>query len=104
MAHAPKPTLTDPRRKRIYYQCWRRGMREMDMILGSFADTHLADLPEETLSELEHLLDVPDQQFYRWICGVEDVPAAYRTPLYERIADVKDLPDLWAAPDADGTQ
>ena len=34
--------LPDPRRKRLLFRSWHRGMREADLILGSFAEQHLA--------------------------------------------------------------
>ncbi|MBV9585986.1 MAG: succinate dehydrogenase assembly factor 2, partial [Alphaproteobacteria bacterium] len=32
----------DIRRKRLLYRAWHRGTREADLILGSFAEAHLA--------------------------------------------------------------
>ena len=92
----PIPQFTDPRRKRLYYQCWHRGMREMDMILGSFANQHLASLTDAQLEVLEALLSVPDQLFYRWVTGAEEVPAEYQSSVYSLVADVSRLPELWA--------
>ena len=65
------------------------------MILGHFANTHLADLPEDDLTDLEILLTVPDQALYRWVCGTEPVPEQYQTRVWDLIADVSDLPSLW---------
>ena len=31
----------DPRRKKILFRAWHRGMREMDLIMGRFAEERL---------------------------------------------------------------
>ncbi|WP_353620643.1 succinate dehydrogenase assembly factor 2 [Paracoccus sediminicola] len=46
---------------------WRRGMKEMDLILGPFADSQLANLPPEMLERYEAMLNENDQDLYRWI-------------------------------------
>ena len=46
----------DDRRKRLLFRCWHRGTREMDLILGRFADAEIAGLADEELSQLEHLI------------------------------------------------
>jgi antitoxin CptB len=79
----------DARRRRLLFRCWHRGIREMDLVLGRFADTRLATLSEADLAELERWLDVPDQQIFAWVNGMEPVPANYDTPLFRRLRDVQ---------------
>lgn len=55
------------RLKRLHMRSWRRGMKEMDMILGPYADGPLASLNEGELAVYETLLDENDQLLYRWI-------------------------------------
>lgn len=57
----------DIRLKRLHMRSWRRGMKEMDMILGPFADGPLAKLGEDELAVYEIMLDENDQLLYRWI-------------------------------------
>ena len=52
----------DPRRRRILFRARRRGLREMDVALGAFADAHLETLAEPQLAEVEAWLDLPDPQ------------------------------------------
>ena len=47
------------RRKRLLFRCWHRGTREMDLILGRFADADIADLSESEVDELERLVELP---------------------------------------------
>lgn len=46
----------DPRRRRILFRAWHRGIREMDLILGQFAEAELATLSEAELDELEAIM------------------------------------------------
>ncbi len=69
----------DDHRKKLRFRAWRRGFREIDLILGPFADAKLASLTEAQLAEFERLLDAPDQEAYAWIVGAEPTPAEYAT-------------------------
>jgi antitoxin CptB len=64
-------THEDPgvRLKRLRYRAHHRGMKEVDLILGPFADAHLANLSHAELEAFEQLLDIPDQQIYAWVAG-----------------------------------
>ena len=75
----------DDRRKRLLFRCWHRGTREMDLILGRFADTEIASLKDDELAQLEHLIEVPDPDLYAALSG--DVPLApeYASSLFDRI-------------------
>ena len=64
----------DGRRRRLLFRCRHRGIREMDLVLGRFADSELAGLSERELGELERWLDIPDQQIFAWVNGAEPAP------------------------------
>lgn len=70
----------DDRRKRIRFRAWRRGFREIDLILGAFADAHLEGLDEAGLAEFERLLEQPDQDVYGWIVGAIRTPPEFDGP------------------------
>ncbi len=56
------------------------------MILGRFADATIADLTDQELGELEHLIEVPDPDLYAALTGDKVLPAEYATAaLYARI-------------------
>ncbi|HYE00700.1 MAG TPA: succinate dehydrogenase assembly factor 2 [Alphaproteobacteria bacterium] len=55
------------RRKRLQFRSWHRGTREMDLILGPFADRHLADFDEGRLDRYQALLEEPEPDVYDWI-------------------------------------
>lgn len=77
----------DPRRRRNLVRSWRRGIREMDLVLGGFADAYLASLTDEELDTYEALLEVADVTLLNWFTGAEEVPAEYNTELFGRIRD-----------------
>jgi antitoxin CptB len=76
----------DERRRRILFRAWRRGLREMDLVMGRFADAHLPTMSEEDLAEFERLLDVPDTQALAWITGGEHPPQEFDTALFARLS------------------
>jgi antitoxin CptB len=64
----------DMRRKRLLYRAWHRGTREMDLIVGRFADANVATLPDSELDEFERLIDVPDPDLYAALTGARPMP------------------------------
>lgn len=75
----------DPRRRKILFRAWHRGMREMDLILGSFADDEIATLTEAELDALDELMNENDQDLFKWIVGEVPVPAKKDRPIFRRI-------------------
>jgi antitoxin CptB len=76
----------DLRRRRIKIRAWRRGMREMDILLGSFVDAKIDALDAGEIRELEELMDLPDDDVFRWLSGSEPAPPERDTPLFRKIA------------------
>ncbi|MGL3605345.1 succinate dehydrogenase assembly factor 2 [Rhizobium sp. G187] len=79
----------DPRRRRILFRCWHRGIREMDLMLGQFCEAEIAGLSDEDLDELERIMAEEDNDLVRYITGAEPVPAHLQTPLFERISALR---------------
>ena len=77
----------DARRRRLLFRCWHRGIREMDLVLGGFADRELAALSDAELDELERWLEVPDQQIFAWVNGMEPTPAEIDSALFRRLRE-----------------
>lgn len=73
------------RRRRLRFRVWHRGMREVDLILGRFADAHLAELDETDLASFEALLGLPDPEVLGWVTGEFDVPPEADSLLLRRI-------------------
>ncbi|HVV95147.1 MAG TPA: succinate dehydrogenase assembly factor 2 [Hyphomicrobiales bacterium] len=74
----------DPRRRRLAYRAWHRGTREMDLVMGGFADAALAELTPAEVDAFEALIEVPDPDLFAWLTSAEPLPPAYDTPLFRR--------------------
>lgn len=55
------------RLKRLKMRSWRRGIKEMDLILGPWADEQVAGLDAAELDRYEALLGENDHDLYQWI-------------------------------------
>ncbi|MGH6708675.1 MAG: succinate dehydrogenase assembly factor 2 [Bradyrhizobium sp.] len=75
----------DDRRKRLLFRCWHRGTREMDLILGRFADAEISNLSDGDMAELERLIDVSDPDLYAALTGDKPLDPEYASALFDRI-------------------
>ncbi len=73
----------DIRLRRLRLRAWRRGTREMDLILGPWADARLAALAPGALDRFEALLEENDQDLYAWTTGQMPAPGAHAELLSE---------------------
>ncbi|KFI27456.1 FAD assembly factor SdhE [Paenirhodobacter enshiensis] len=72
MAETPEARL-----KRMRMRSWRRGTKEMDLILGPWADAKLATMDAATLELYDRLLEENDQDLYPWVSGALPCPTEY---------------------------
>jgi antitoxin CptB len=63
------------RRKRLRYRAWHRGTKEMDLILGPFADANIEAYGAAELDRLEALMDEEDPPLLKWVMRQEEPPA-----------------------------
>lgn len=75
----------DPRRRKILFRSWHRGMREMDIIYGKFADAEVANLSDAELDDYETLMDLPDRDVLMFVTGEAETPAHYDTPVFRKM-------------------
>jgi antitoxin CptB len=83
----------DVRRKRLLFRCWHRGTREMDLILGRFADAEIASLADAELDELERLIEVPDPDLYAAVTGNRPLAPEFSNALFARIRSFRPADD-----------
>ena len=62
------------RLKRLRLRSWRRGIKEMDLLFGTFADEKMASLSDTELDAHEVLMAEHDQDLLVWVTGQEDTP------------------------------
>jgi antitoxin CptB len=75
--------IAPERKAKINWHC-RRGMLELDLILGRFIKHHLDSLTEENVSAFEDLLTNTDPDLYAWLMG-------YETPARKELLDIVTL-------------
>ena len=60
-------TSIDDRRRRALWRATHRGTKEMDWLLGRYAEALLPAMSEAEIEELERLILVPDPDLQSWI-------------------------------------
>jgi antitoxin CptB len=76
----------DARRRRLLFRSWHRGIREVDLILGRFADARLAVMGEAELDDYEELIEVPTPVLLAWVMAEVPIPPD-ATPLLREMID-----------------
>lgn len=73
------------RRKKALFRSWHRGMREVDLLLGTFADAQIDGLSSAELDQYEDLLEASDSDLLKWMTGEVPVPPQHDTTVFRRI-------------------
>jgi antitoxin CptB len=81
------PESVTIRRKRLLYRSRYRGRLESDLVLGRFADRHLASLNATQLDRYEALLCAADHDLWAWICGQRPVPERHDHDVFHLLQD-----------------
>ena len=75
----------DARRRKLLFRSWHRGMREVDLILGGFADREIGRLTADEIDQYERLLETPDTELLPWITGERPIPDHADSPILRKI-------------------
>jgi antitoxin CptB len=75
----------DVRRRKLLFRAWRRGVREMDLIVGRFADAHIDAFDDGALDDFERLIEVPNAELYSWVTGDGKIPADHDTAVLRQL-------------------
>jgi len=82
---APEVGAAEAFRKRLLYRSKQRGWLEVDLLLGTWAERHLAALPEAALRDYERILNRETLDVYNFITGKEPAPAELEGPVLASI-------------------
>ena len=74
---------SEARLKRMAMRSWRRGTKEMDLVLGPWADAHLAGLGEAALVLYDEVLEENDQELVLWVMGTVAAPERFAAMIGE---------------------
>lgn len=58
-------------RKKILFRSWHRGTKEMDLILGTYADNNLSSMSNDDLMHFQNFLNLSDPDLYKWLISEE---------------------------------
>jgi len=75
----------DARRRRLRFRAWHRGTKEMDLVLGPYADAHAETLEAAGIDRLESLMEEADTDLLKWIMGQEEPPSHVDAELLSRL-------------------
>lgn len=73
--------------RKLRFRAWHRGFRELDLLLGTFADVYLDRMSKIEVQEFEKILNLPDQDVYEWITSRTPVPAQYQSAVFTKLQD-----------------
>ena len=73
-------------RKKLSIRSWRRGTKELDLILGRFSDENITKLEISELDLYEQLLSKDDHLIYGWLFEKEESPKIFKI-LVEKIKE-----------------
>ena len=82
----------NPRQRRALFRAWHRGRREMDLLLGPFADACVDSLTGEQMDQFEALMDVGDDELYAWLSGNAPVAPEHDNGVYRALASFHENP------------
>lgn len=80
------------RRKRAAYRAAHRGTKEMDLLLGRYAEALLPEMSEPDLANFEGLLGEPDPTVQQWIMDRHAIPDDRYAELIARMKAFHKLP------------
>ena len=70
-------------RKRLLWRATHRGIKEMDILVGGYAQTNLATMGETELTQFADLLEIPDQDLLSWATKQSSVPLEQQSAMLE---------------------
>lgn len=84
-----KKESIENKRKRLIFRSNHRGTKEMDILLGSFANRHVPEFSEDQLGDFDRLLEENDPNLYNWITGKEEPPEELKTQVLDVLKSFK---------------
>lgn len=84
----PESSILDPASMQRMRWRSRRGLLELDIVLGRFVEAHYAQLNEPERQAFEALLDMPDNPLWDMIAGRQEAAQGEQQALLEKIRAV----------------
>ena len=65
----------DTRRRRAAWRAAHRGTKELDLLIGRYAEVHLGQMDDPALSHFEVFLSVEEPDLQRWLLAPQADPS-----------------------------
>jgi len=88
----PTDKALEYRRKKLKFRAWHRGTKEMDLILGRYADEHLAQMSSLEMDMFSDLLMQADDELYTWVSGAKPVPEQFDNDIMKTLKSFQMIP------------
>lgn len=64
----------DVRRRRATWRAGHRGTKEMDLLLGRYAERAVPGMSDDALTRFEQFLALPDPELQKWLLNPDGSP------------------------------
>ena len=92
------------KRKRLIFRSEHRGTKEMDLLMGSFAQQYVADFTEVELNWYDEVMNNNDPNLYNWIIGEGVAPPEIGGALFDKLKAHTPLSSLAQSPSSSRAQ
>ena len=75
----------DERRRRLLFRSWHRGIKEVDLVLGGYADARIGAMSDAELGQFEQVLEIPTPDLLSWLMGELPVPPEHNSPVMRQV-------------------
>ena len=77
------------RRKRLRYNSWHRGTKELDLVLGQFGEKYLPTMSEKDIDLFEAIINENEHDIYAWLAGQKPIPMHHDNHIMNMIINFK---------------
>lgn len=85
----PDDETRETKIRRLKLRSMRRGIKEMDLILGGFATHGLDELSDAELALYDEMLSESDHDMYQWASGQVAAPARFAALIEKAVKGAK---------------
>ena len=75
----------ETRIKRLKYRSWHRGTKELDLVIGTFAERNLADMEEAEIDQFEAIIEEDEFDIYNWLTRKDKVPERHQNSVMDKL-------------------
>lgn len=83
---------SEAEQKRLYWRAHHRGIKEADILVGSFYDARHASWSDDDTAKFTAMLDEQDVDILAWASGTAEAPERYQGPMLEALKKLDYIP------------